>query len=210
MNLASTPSFELKRDFLFSNVLTKLSTMSQGIISDEEKHSLARKLETFKSLLSNKDTLRLAFSHSRDDRKTALNAVTTQNPEDSGFFETALNETHLPSQDLLVRNRFVVLLRNQIENSSDDPVVKEALEIASLYFGTEIIRPETIRQAASNAVGSMSARYKPEAVPTLEKISQNLFGLLDEAIAAQQANPSEIMIPDPFSHDRLEGLKVNL
>jgi hypothetical protein len=202
-------SFRLSRDFLFSTVLNKLTIMSQGLLSDGEKKSLSRLLEQFKNLVGNEDAVASVLSGSAVERAAKLGEITGHDVSGRDFFNAAVKDTVSPSQDLLVRNRFIVLLRDKIEELSD-PLLKQALSIASIYFGEDTIKPDTINAAADNALGSIFARYKMQHVPKKDAVTGILFGLVDEAIRAHQADPEIRVIPDAYTPERLSGLRVNM
>jgi hypothetical protein len=202
-------SFKLSRDFFFSTVLNNLTQMSQGLLSDVENQSLARLVKQFKALLGNDDALTSVLSGSAVEISRNLNEITNHDAIGNNFFYAAVRDTVSPSPDLLVRNRFIVLLRDKIEGLSD-PLLKQSLSIASMYFGEDTIRPETISAAADNALGSISARFEMQSVPEKDTVTGILFGVLDEAIREHQVDPETRVIHDEYTPERLSGLKVNM
>ena len=211
---AATPtnplSLDLARNFLFSTVLNKLTVMSQGLLSDKEKQSLARLTEQFKTLVGNDNALQSVLSGNTDEKQRVLNEITGGDISDNAFFGDAIGKTISPSQDLLVRNRFIVSLQEKIEELSDKPYLQETLRIASMYFGDDAIKPVTIRTAADIALRSMHGRYHSCNVPKNDAVTGILFGLVDEAIREQQNDPERRVVPDTYTPERLSGLRVNM
>ncbi|NQZ13233.1 MAG: hypothetical protein HRT94_00215 [Alphaproteobacteria bacterium] len=211
---AATPtnplSLDLARNFLFSTVLNKLTVMSQGLLSDEEKNSLAKLTEQFKALVGNDNALQSVLSGKVDARQATLNEITSSDVNDNAFFNDAIDATIDSSQDLLVRNRFIVSLRRKIKELSDKPYLQETLSIASIYFSEDTIRPATINGAVDNALGSMYARYHADRIPAKDEVTGILFGLVDEAIREHQAAPETRVVPDIYTPERLASLKVNM
>lgn len=214
--MAASPTTEtlplnLARDFLFSNVLSRLERSSRGITSTSGKRTLSDRVAAFKRLVGDNDALNAVFFGSAEDREVALAKATGENHTNTVFLSDAVDRTLSPSEDLLIRNRFVALLNEKIDSLPENKsMLREFLLLSSLYFYDDVVTEETIESAANAAFYSIQMRFHKGSYPGPDYLQGVLSELLEQAITAHQQAPDERIIPDAYTPERANGLHVNM
>ncbi len=203
-------SFEIKRDFLFSTIMDGFYGMPvSSCMNEAQKTYWSNLLQGTKKLLGDDKTLQSIFNDAEQGKEFDLDLITGGHSLNNDFFKTAIGKTLKPSDSLLIRNRFLVLLDERIESLPDNDILKMSLSFSTRYFGDDAITPQDINTAITNVLFITNMQYYQDSIPPRAALTQVMFGLLDKAVEAHHNAPQERVVSHKYTPERLAALRFN-